>query len=134
MKTLKNILLYIVLGLMGFIAIPFMFVELRNFFSFEFVNLNNPFLSGLGYFLRAMYFFLILTLSVFTILFIINNKKICIILFATSVSLFIGALLSLLFYEYYISLILIFITLVQLIIISIGFFKKEQKACLIANK
>ena len=134
MKTLKNVLLYIVLGLMGFIAIPFMFVELRNFFSFEFVNLNNPFLSGLGYFLRAMYFFLILTLSVFTILFIINNKKICIILFATSVSLFIGALLSLLFYEYYISLILIFITLVQLIIISIGFFKKEQKACLIANK
>ena len=134
MKTLKNILLYIVLGLMGFIAIPFMFVELRNFFSFEFVNLNNPFLSGLGYFLRAMYFFLILTLSVFIILFIINNKKICIILFATSVSLFIGALLSLLFYEYYISLILIFITLVQLIIISIGFFKKEQKACLIANK
>ena len=134
MKTLKNILLYIVLGLMGFIAIPFMFVELRNFFSFEFVNLNNPFLSGLGYFLRAMYFFLILTLSVFTILFIINYKKICIILFATSVSLFIGALLSLLFYEYYISLILIFITLVQLIIISIGFFKKEQKACLIANK
>ena len=134
MKTLKNVLLYIVLGLMGFIAIPFMFVELRNFFSFEFVNLNNPFLSGLGYFLRAMYFFLILTLSVFIILFIINNKKICIILFATSVSLFIGALLSLLFYEYYISLILIFITLVQLIIISIGFFKKEQKACLIANK
>ena len=134
MKTLKNILLYIVLGLMGFIAIPFMFVELRNFFSFEFVNLNNPFLSGLGYFLRAMYFFLILTLSVFTILFIINKKKICIILFATAVSLFIGALLSLLFYEYYISLILIFITLVQLVIISIGFFKKEKQACLIANK
>ena len=134
MKTLKNILLYIVLGLMGFIAIPFMFVEFRNFFSFEFVNLNNPFLSGLGYFLRAMYFFLTLTLSVFTILFIINKKKICIILFATAVSLFIGALLSLLFYECYISLILIFITLVQLIIISIGFFKKEKEACLLANK
>ena len=134
MKTLKNILLYIVLGLMGFIAIPFMFVELRNFFSFEFVNLNNQFLSGLGYFLRAIYFFLILTLSVFTILFLFNKKKICIILFATAVSLFIGALLSLLFYEYYISLILIFITLVQLIIISIGFFKKEKEACLLANK
>ena len=134
MKTLKNILLYIVLGLMGFLAIPFMFVEFRNFFSFDFIYINNPFASGLAYFLRGIYFLLILVQSVFTILFIINKKKICIILFATQASLFIGALLSLVFYEYYISLIIIFITLIQLIIISFGFFKKENEACFIAKE
>ena len=134
MKTLKNILIYIAMGLMGFLAIPFMFVEFRAFFSFDFMYTNNPFVSGLAYFLRGIYFLLIFVQALFTILFIANKKKICIILFATQVSLFIGALLSLLFYEYYISLILIFITLVMLVIISIGFFKKEKQACLIAKE
>ena len=134
MRILKNVLLYIVFGLMGLIAIPFMVVEFRNFFTFEFVYMNNPFVSGLAYLLRAIYFLLILTLAVFSILFIINKKKFCIILFATGVSLFIGALLSLFLYEWYISLIIIFITLVQLIIISIGFFKKEKDTCLIAKE
>ena len=134
MKTLKNVLIYIVMGLMGFIAIPFMFAEFRAFFSFDFMYTHNPFVSGLAYLLRGIYFLLIFVQAVFTILFIANKKKICIILFATQVSLFIGALLSLLFYEYYISLILIFVTLVMLVIISIGFFKKEKEACLIAKK
>ena len=134
MKTLKNILLYIVFGLTGLIALPFMFVEFRAFFSFDFINTNNPFSSGLGYFLRGIYFLLILAQAVFLILFTANKKKYCIILFATGVSLLVGALLSLLFYEYYISLIIIFITLVQLIIISVGFFKKEKQACLIAKE
>ena len=134
MKALKNVLLYIVLGLMGFIALPFIFVEFRNFFSFDFIYMNNPFASGLAYFLRGIYFLLILVQSVFTILFIINKKKICIILFATQASLFIGALLSLLFFEYYISLIIIFVTLIQFIIISFGFFKKEKQECLIAKE
>ena len=134
MKSLKNILLCVCLGLMGFLAVPFLFVEFRAFFSFDFIYTNNPFVSGLGYFLRGKYFLLILSLAVFTILFIVNKKKICIILFATAVSLFIGALLSLLFYEYYISLIIIFSTLIQLIIISFGFFKKEKGACVIAKE
>lgn len=134
MKTLKNVLLSVVLALMGLISVPFIFVEFRHFFTFEYVNMNDPFMTGLSYLLRGLYFLLILTLSVFTILFIAHKKKFCIILFATSVSLFIGALLSLIFYEYYISLILIFITLVQLVIISIGFFKKENKACIIDKK
>ena len=103
MKNLKNVFLYLVLGLTGIGSIPFCFVEFRNVFSFDYLAMNNPISMGFSYFLRGTYFLLILTLAVFTILFITNKKKICIILFATSVSLFIGALLSLLFYEYYFS-------------------------------
>ena len=134
MKTLKKVLLCIVIGLMGFLAIPFIFVEFRNFFSFDFIYTHSPFASGLAYFLRGLYFLLILVQAVMVILFLAHKKKFCIILFATQVSLFIGALLSLLFYEYYVSLILIFITAVMLTIISIGFFKKEQQSCLITQE
>lgn len=134
MSNLKKVLLCLVFGVMGLIAVPFLFIELRAFFSFDFVYINNPFASGLAYLLRGLYFLLIITLSVFTILFIINKKKFCIILFASAVSLFIGALLSLIFYEYYVSLVLIFITSVELIIISFGFFKKEKEACLIVKE
>ena len=127
MKTLKNILMYFAFGLTGLLAIPFVFVEFRNFFSFEFINMNSPFVNGLAYFLRGLYFLLILALAVFSILFIAKKKKFCIILFATGVALFIGALLSLLFFEYYVSLILIVVTLIQLVIISVGFFEKEKE-------
>ena len=127
MKILKKVLLYFYFGLVGVVSLPFIFVELRNFFSFEFLNMNNPFLNGLAYFSRSLYFLLMLALAVFTILFITSKRQFCIILFATAVALFIGALLSLLLFEYYVSLILIVITLIQLVIISIGFFKKEEE-------
>lgn len=127
MKILKKVLLYFYFGLVGVVSLPFIFVELRNFFSFEFLNMNNPFLNGLAYFSRSLYFLLMLALAVFTILFIASKRQFCIILFATAVALFIGALLSLLLFEYYVSLILIVITLIQLVIISIGFFKKEEE-------
>ena len=133
MRILKNVLLYIAFGLLGLVSVPFLFIELRNLLSFEFLLTNNAFLTAFAYLSRAMYFLLILTLSVFAILFIAHKKKFCIILFMLGLSLFIGALLSLLFYEYYISLIIIFVTLMQLIIISVGFFKKEKDSCFIAN-
>ena len=134
MRILKNVLLYIILGLMGLIVVPFIFIEFRNLFSFDYLTTNNAFLSGLAYLSRGVYFLLILALAVFTILFIAHKKKICIILFATGSSLFIGSLLSLLFYEYYFALIIIFVTLVELLIVSIGFFKKEKEACFIAKE
>ena len=126
MKILKKVLLYFYFGLVGIISLPFLFVEFRNFFSFEFINMNNPFINGLAYFSRSIYFLLLLALAVFTILFVASKRKFCIILFAVASVLFIGALLSLILYEYYVSLILIVVTLIQLIIISIGFFRKEK--------
>ena len=127
MRILRNVLLYIYFGLVAIVSLPFLFVELRNFFSFEFLNMNDPFLNGLAYFSRSIYFLLMLALAVFTILFIASKRKFCIILFITALTLFVGALLSLKLYESYISLILIGVTFLQLAFISIGFFKKEEE-------
>ena len=82
MKTLKNILMYFAFGLTGLLSIPFIFVEFRNFFSFEFANMNSPFINGSAYFLRGLYFLLILALAVFAILFIATKRKFCIILYS----------------------------------------------------
>ena len=108
------------------VALVFAFVELRSLFAGDFLLMNSPFLGALAYFLRGLYFLLIITLCVFIVLFRLNHKKICIILFASAIALFIGAFISLVFYDYYVSLVIILITSILVAITAIGFFKKEQ--------
>ena len=132
MKILKAVLTYFGLVIASLIGMLFAFVELRSLFAGDFLLMNSPFLGALGYFLRGLYFLLIITLSVFIVLFRTHNKKICIILFAAAVSLLAGALLSLLFYDYFVSIVIIVASFILVAITSIGFFKKEeQKTCVV---
>ena len=127
MKILKEVLIYLGISVALLVAFIFAFLEFRSLFAGDFLLFNKPFLGGLAYFLRGLYFLLIITLCVFIVLFRIHHKKICIILFAGSISLLIGAFLSLVFYDYYVSLVIILITAILVAITSIGFFKKEQE-------
>lgn len=129
MRIIKAILVYLGLAIAFLVALVFAFVELRSLFAGDFLLMNSPFLGALAYFLRGLYFLLIITLCVFIVLFRVHQKKICIILFAASISLLIGALLSLIFYEYFVSLVIVLITLILVAITSVGFFKKEQESC-----
>ena len=134
MRLVKSILVYLGLAIASLVALVFAFVELRSLFAGDFLLFNNPFLGALAYLLRGLYFLLIITLCVFIVLFRVHKKKICIILFAAAISLLIGAFLSLIFYDYYVSLVIIFITLILMAITSIGFFKKEeQTSCPLNN-
>ena len=126
MKILKAVLVYLGLTIASLVALVFAFVELRSLFAGDFLLMNSPFLGALAYFLRGLYFLLIITLCVFIVLFRLNHKKICIILFASAIALFIGAFISLVFYDYYVSLVIILITSILVAITAIGFFKKEQ--------
>ena len=126
MKILKAVLVYLGLAIVSLVALVFAFVELRSLFAGDFLLMNSPFLGALAYFLRGLYFLLIITLCVFIVLFRLNHKKICIILFASAIALFIGAFISLVFYDYYVSLVIILITSILVAITAIGFFKKEQ--------
>ena len=126
MKALKNVLLYTSLTLVSIVAFIFGFVEFRSLFAGDFCLFNNVFVGFLTYFFRGFYFLLIITLVVFIILFKTHHKKICIILFAGALSLFVGALLTLLFYDYFVSLAIIFITALLVIITSVGFFQKDK--------
>ena len=126
MRILKAALVYLGLAIASLVALVFAFVELRSLFAGDFLLMNSPFLGALAYFLRGLYFLLIITLCVFIVLFRLNHKKICIILFASAIALFIGAFISLVFYDYYVSLVIILITSILVAITAIGFLKKEQ--------
>ena len=134
MKILKAVLTYLGLGIASIVGFLFAFLELRSLFAGDFLLFNHPFLGALAYFLRGLYFLLIITLCVFIVLFRTRNKKICIILFAAAISLLIGAFLSLIFYDYYVSLVIIVVTAILVLITSIGFFKKEGQQCHIEQK
>ena len=129
MRILERVLVYLGLTLASIVALLFTFVEWRSLFAGDFLLFNSPFLGALSYFLRGLYFLLILTLCVFIVLFRTHHKKICIILFAGAVSLLVGALLSLFFYDYYVSLVIILVTSILVAITAIGFFKKEEQSC-----
>ena len=126
MNILKNILLYACLTIVSVVALVFAFVEFRSLFAGDFSLFNNAFVGFLTYLFRGLYFLLIITLVVFIILFKTHQKKICVILFAGAVSLLIGALLTLLFYDYFVSLVIIFITALLVGVTGVGFFSKEK--------
>ena len=127
MKILKIVLVYLGITIASIVGFLFTFLEWRSLFAGDFLLFNNAFLGALAYFLRGLYFLLIITLCVFIVLFRINHKKICIILFAASISLLIGAFLSLVFYDYYVSLVIIAVNAILVAITAIGFFKKEEQ-------
>lgn len=130
MRLVKSILVYLGVAIASLIALVFAFIELRSLFAGDFLLFNNPFLGAMAYILRGLYFLLIITLCVFIVLFRIHNKKICIILFAAAISSLIGAFLSLIFYDFIVSLVIIVINGILVVITSVGFFKKEkQEAC-----
>ena len=127
MKIAKNVLLYFLLALIIVVAFAFAFIELRTLFAGDFKLYNNVFTGGLAYFSRGLYYLLIIALCVSIIVFNIKHKKICIILYVGSITLFIGSLFSLSFYDYLIALPIILINLILVVITSAGFFKKEKE-------
>ena len=129
MRILERVLVYLGLTLTSIVALLFTFVEWRSLFAGDFLLFNSPFLGALSCFLRGLYFLSILTLCVFIVLFRTHHKKICIILFAGAVSLLVGAFLTLLFYDYYVSLVIVFVTSILVAITAVGFFKKEEQPC-----
>ena len=126
MKIVKSILVYIGLVIASLIAIVFGFLQIRSLFAGDYSLMNNSTISFLGYLFRGLYFLSILALSIAIVVFRIKQKKICIILFMSSLALLVGAILSFIHFEYYVSLVVIFVCLILAIITLIGFFKKEE--------
>ena len=130
MRIFRDILFYIVISLASVVSIAFSFVELRTLLAGDFLLFNNAFVGGLGYFLRSAFYLTILALCVFLVIFRVRKLKVNIIILFASISILVGALHSLAFYDYYISLVVIFISLLLTAITFFGFFKKEENPSL----
>ena len=133
MSLLKRILVFIALGIISLIAFVFFFLEFRSLLAGDYALFNSPFVGAMAYLFRGLYFLMIITLAIFIILFILNGKKMCIVLLAFGGANVLGALLSLVFYHYYVSLVILLICLIELTIVLVGFLKKDKNSCLLAK-
>lgn len=133
MKIVKVILLYAGLTIASLVGLIFIFVEFRSLFAGDFTLFDNQFLGFLIYLCRGLYFASIIALCVFIVLFRAHKKKICIVLFIMALALLVGALLTLIHFAYYISLVLVAVTSILVIITAIEFFKKEEDKCLLVK-
>ena len=124
---MKKALLYILLAITIILSTVFAVIELRTFFAGDYRLFNNTVTGGLAYLSRGLYFLSIDALCIYIILFNVNKKPANIVLFSYSACLFVGALFSLLFYEYYVSLVFILLTAILLTITSVSFFEKKEE-------
>ena len=127
MKAIKSVLVCLGLALAYLVALVFMFLELRSLLLGDFILMENAALSFLTYLFKGLYFASICALCIFIFLFRVRKKRICIVLFMMSIGLLIGAIVSLIHFVYYVSLVLIAINLILVAITSIGFFKREKE-------
>lgn len=124
---LRKILYFVGTGFASLIALIFAFVEIRCLFAGDFTLMNNPASSFFGYLFRGLFYLGIIALAVTLIIFKIKNKDINEILFFASIGLFVGSFVTFAFYDYYVTLIVIFITLILGFITSINIFYFQRK-------
>ena len=125
MKTFKSILMYVGLSLTALIAFVFMFLEMRSLFAGDFTLMENELLGFLTYLFKGLYFLSIVALAVSILIFKIRSKKICIILFMSSIGLLIGSFITFIYFVYFISFVIVFINAILVAITSIEFLKKD---------
>ena len=127
MSKLKSVLVYIGSGFAGLVGTIFGFLELRSVYAGDYNLMNVPPASYFSYAFKGLYFLGIVALAVLIIIFEAKKKEMCFALFALSIALLIGALISLLHFEYYISLAFVFVTGILVAITTIGFFKTPRQ-------
>ena len=108
MKALKivfRILFIIGVVIISLIAILFAFIELRSLFSLDFLLFNNPIAGFFAYLSRGLFYLSMLGLTIAIVVLHILKRKIHISLQILSFVIFIGSLLSFIFYDFSIALI-----------------------------
>ena len=107
MKILKSILLYVSSVLAGLVALIFAFLEIRAVFAGDPNLMENPVGSAFGYIFRFIFYALMLTSVVILIIRFIKKKPLEFLDMVFNAALIGGGFLSLLYYDWFISLVLI---------------------------
>lgn len=106
MKILKSILLYASSVLAGLVALVFAFLEIRAVFAGDIKLMENPVGSAFSYIIRFVFYALMLTSVVLLIIRYIRKKPFDLLDMLFNAALIGGSFLSLLYYDWFISLVL----------------------------
>ena len=128
MKIVKALLFYLGTIFVSIVSLVFTFIEIRSLFAGDFTLMNSVAVGFISSFSRVTYFLFIIALAISLIVFRIKKKKMCFLLFAVSTVLLICAFITFAFYDYFITLAIIFINSILVAITSLDFFKKEEVA------
>ena len=126
MNKLKSILVYSGASLAILVSFIFAFLELRSLFAGDFTLMNSGVAAFFTFLFKGLYFLSIIALAIFIIIFRVKHKEMCLVLFASSIALFIGAFISFAHFEYFVSLLLMLVTSFLVAITALGFFKKTN--------
>ena len=106
MKILKSILLYASSVLAGLVALVFAFLEIRAVFAGDIKLMENPVGIAFSYIFRFVFYALMLTSVVLLIIRYIKKKPFDLLDMLFNAALIGGSFLSLLYYDWFISLVL----------------------------
>ena len=112
MKLVGRIITDVLLVIACLVAMVFAFVELRSLFAGDFLLMNSPALSFMGYLFRGLFFLTLVVYIIYLFISFIKNKGYSIACHIIAPSLFIASIFSLFFYVQYIYLAVIIIALI----------------------
>lgn len=116
MRLFRNILAFFALGLSTIVSLAFTFVELRPIFAGDFNLMEDPGLSIAGYLFRAFFYILMVVNAVLIAINIIKGNKLDLFGLIFNAALVTVAFVSLIFYEWYVSLAVILLNVSTLLI------------------
>lgn len=112
MKLVGRIITDILLAIACLVALVFAFVELRSLFAGDFLLMNSPASSFVGYLFRGLFFLGLAGYIVYLFVSFIKNKGYSIACHIIAPALFICSVFSIFFYVQYIYLVVIIIALI----------------------
>ena len=116
MKLFLNILKYIASSIVGVLSLVFAFIEIRPLFAGDFLLMESPAASFIGYLFRALFFLVMFINALKVFLCVLFRRELSLAALIFNGVLIVGSVLSFLFYEWFIALILVVLNLLMLII------------------
>ena len=116
MKKALTILRFIGVGLSILVAIVFSFVELRTLFAGDSSLMESPISAGFGYGFRGLYFLLMIANGVLLIVSLAKKEQSSLIELLYNAFLVGVGFMSTLFYDWYVSLVIILINVITFLI------------------
>ena len=125
MKLVGRIICTVLLAISIIFAAIFAFIEFRSLFAGDYSLLNNASIGFVTYLLRALFFVILLTFSLFLLMTYLKNMEINFNHYLVGILLLIGSLFSIPFYSTYIYFVIIFIALLPCLTFVIRFFTSK---------
>ena len=122
----RKVLSLVSLGISLIFALIFSFIEFRALFAGDFTLMNNPAMSFMTYLFRGLFFFSTIVLVVVTAVQILRNKKLNLAYAIIALAIALSSFITFSFYEYYITIVIIFFTDLPLLVIVLNVFRKEE--------